>query len=72
MPIPRNRAVLKKDGWTDAEIDKIQEYLDQQEEAGSFNSAVELVNINGTPRTVCRTVAEILDKLRPGTWIKDG
>jgi hypothetical protein len=72
VPIPLNHALLKKDGWTDAEIDQIQKYVDEQTAAGTFNHAVELVELNGMPRAVCRTVAQILDKLRPGTWIKGG
>lgn len=61
---------LKEDGFTDEEVRQISEYCQVEMENDRFcNEAAAIIVGTGEVRLVCRTIAEIIDKLRPGSWI---
>lgn len=64
-----NTELLKTDGFTDDEIRQVREYCDAAEAAGGFSRLAAVVQLNGKTRFVCRTLAEILDRLRPDSWL---
>lgn len=72
MPrIPINRTLLAGDGWSDLEMDKIERYINEQNDAGKLNSSGALIKSGGQFRLVLTTVAEICDQLHPGCWDRD-
>lgn len=70
---PRQRKIkpdrLRAAGFSEKEIQEIQEYCTAAEKAGRFSNSASLVVMNGEVQCVCWTIAEIMDKLRPGCWI---
>lgn len=64
-----NRERLQADGFTRREIRRIQAYCDAAEVAGTFSNEAALVLLT-EPMWVCRTIAEVLDRLRPGCWLQ--
>jgi hypothetical protein len=61
-----NREACKTDGLTDAEMDFIEQYL----ETHPLDSTAALVKIGDQFRWVCRTLAEAIDLVRPGSWLR--
>lgn len=61
--------LLKADGYCDQDIQTIQDYVDAAEADGRFSHAAAVVDFNGTPQFCCRTIAEIMDEVRPGCWL---
>jgi hypothetical protein len=64
MKIDRERA--KADGLTDHEIAFVESYLDKH----GMNNRAAVVLLRAGPQWVCQTVAEALDQLRPGCWLR--
>jgi hypothetical protein len=64
MNINRERA--KADGLTDHEIAFVEAYLDKH----GMNNRAAVVVLGTNPQWVCQTVAEALDQLRPGCWLR--
>jgi hypothetical protein len=61
--------MLRADGFREGEIGWIEEHCDMAMENGKFNHDVALVLVNGQPRLCCETIAEIIELLRPGSWL---
>lgn len=64
MKIDRKKA--KADGMADHEISFVESYLQKH----GINSSAALVMLGTKPLWVCQSVAEALDKLRPGCWLR--
>jgi hypothetical protein len=64
MRIDRDRA--RADGLTDQEIAFVEAYLDKH----GTNRRAAFVVLGTSPQWVCETVAEALDQLRPGCWLR--
>lgn len=62
-----NRENAKADGLTDQEIAFVEAYLDKHD----MNSRAAFVVLGARPQWVCETVAEALDQLRPGCWLRE-
>src|SRR5581483_27177 len=60
---------LEAEGFNPNEIRTIRAHCDAAEKAGTFSRAAALVQLAGEPEFGCRTIAEILDQLRPGCWL---
>ena len=65
MTIDRERA--KADGFTDQEIAFVESYLDQHPR----NGTAALVVLGKRLRWVSQSVAEAVDQLRPGCWLRE-
>lgn len=63
---------LEADGFVREDIERIQTYCDAAEDAGTFSNEAALVEFTEGPIWVCRTIAEILDKVRSGCWLREG
>lgn len=61
--------LLRTYGFTQAEIQTIQEYSDRADRAGRFSRRPAFVLLGGETQLVCWTIAEVLDQLRPGCWL---
>jgi hypothetical protein len=61
--------ILKADGFNDTEIRQIEDYCNAAEHAGTVNRQGAVVWLNDAERFVIRTIAEIMDQLRPGCWL---
>lgn len=68
MPLDVSR--LRADGFTDDEIKAISTYCGAVKAKGQLNRTASLIMINGEYKAVTQTIAEILDYLRPGTWLR--
>jgi hypothetical protein len=64
MMIDRDKA--KADGLTGEEIAFVESYLDEH----GINNDAALVKVGANLRWVTETVAEALDQLRPGCWLR--
>lgn len=64
MQIIRENA--RRDGLTDQEITFLEAYLAKH----GVTTRAALVVLGGQPRWVCESVAEALDQLRPGCWLR--
>jgi hypothetical protein len=60
---------LLADSFTAEEVRQIQIACDVAEAAGRFNEAPALIKLKGGSALVCITIAEIMDRLRPGCWL---
>lgn len=60
---------MKEDGYSDAEIERVSQRLALAHEEGNLSRIPALVVENGKVRLVCTTYAEIVEELRPGTWL---
>ena len=65
------RDAMKADGFNDQEIDAVQEYCASAEASGTFSDVAAVLKMRPESKMilVCRTVAEIADRLRPGVWL---
>ena len=59
---------LKYDGFSDEEIRQVQASCAAAKAAGRFSRFGTVVHLNGDPRWCYRTVAAILNRIRPGWW----
>jgi hypothetical protein len=67
----RLTALLKADGFRTEQIHQIETYCDLAQAAGRFNGQAAWVQgKDGMPVLVCETIAEIMDKVRPGCRIR--
>jgi hypothetical protein len=57
------------DGLTEAEIQVMEEYL---RDRAIMDNTLALVKIGEHHRLVCQTVAEALELVRPGSWLRFG
>lgn len=55
-----NRERMRSEGFTDDEIDTIDAYCNQKEEAGDLDNTATPIICNGRPLLVCATVAEAI------------
>ncbi len=66
-----NRDSARSDGFTEEEIDRIEEFVLRSQRNGTFSNKAELVNL---PKSgvvwVCETVAQAIEQVRPGTWLR--
>ena len=61
-----DRESAKANGLTDQEIAFVEAYLDKHD----TSSSAALVVLGTRPQWLCETVAEALDQLRPGCWLR--
>jgi hypothetical protein len=61
-----DREKAKADGLTDEEIAFVESYRDKHDN----NPTIALVKLGTTFQFVTQTVAEALDQLRPGCWLR--
>ena len=61
-----DRELAKADGLTDQEIAFVEAYLDKHD----MNNRAAFVVLGTNSQWVCETVAEALDQLRPGCWLR--
>lgn len=59
-----NREVARRDGFSEEEIDRIDAYCIQRQEAGEFDNTAVPVISNGQVVLVCATVAEAIRLVR--------
>lgn len=60
---------LHEDGYTEAEIHRIQQYCDKAVHEGHFSHDAALVHFKTGSQLCCVTIAEIMDQVRPGCWL---
>jgi hypothetical protein len=66
--IDRDRA--RADGFTEEEIDQMEAYCREKERLEWYDRRPELVELPAHGIAfVCRTVAEAIERLRPGWWL---
>jgi hypothetical protein len=70
MRVNLKTELLQAAGFSEEEIQQIQQYCDAAEASGQFHRNSALVWFSGKVVTVSQTIAEILDTLRPGCWLK--
>ncbi|OAI40499.1 hypothetical protein AYO40_00775 [Planctomycetaceae bacterium SCGC AG-212-D15] len=66
---PEQLKQMKAHGFTDQEIRKVHDHCDAAEKAGNASPKKATVLLNGAYRWSSKTMAEMLDELRPGIWI---
>jgi hypothetical protein len=62
--------ILKAAGFDEDEVRQVQAFCDSAMKLSVFDSSVSAVRLNGQPVLVCRTIADVLDRLRPGCRLK--
>src|SRR4051812_16845813 len=65
-PLNLNKAALRQDGFNEHEIAWLEQHLTDEMRQGSVDQQAELVALDGRPMLVCRSIADALERLRPG------
>lgn len=61
---------LRADGFTEEQIRQVQQHCEAAEAASDFPRMGTGIKLNGAVRWCHQPLAEILDQLRPGVWVK--
>jgi hypothetical protein len=65
-----DKDLLRQDGFSDSEIDWLEKYCRDRMRSGAFSNKAAAISLGGGPfKLVCETVAQAVNKLRPGAWI---
>lgn len=65
-----DREVARKEGFSDSEIDWLERYCSDKMKKGRFSNKAAAISIGKGPvKLVCETVAQAINKLRPGARI---
>ena len=65
-----DKEAARKEGFSDSEIDWMERYCSDKRKKGLFSNKAAAISIGKGPvKLVCETVAQAVNKLRPGAWI---
>jgi hypothetical protein len=66
-----DKEVARKDGFSDSEIEWLERYCSDKMKKGRFSNKTAAISIGSGPlKLVCETVAQAINKLRPGARIR--